>query len=186
MIGVHGRETAAMVEAYDFSGIGVVADIGGSKGAVLIALLNKYPQMRGILFDLPGVAERARAEINAAGLSNRCQIVSGSFFESVPPGADVYLMRHIIHDWDDDKCATILRNIRKVMAPGGRVLVVENVIPPGNDPSFGKLLDLVMLVIPGGEERTAEEYRKLYQTAGFRLTRIVPTREEVSLIEGTS
>ncbi len=182
MVGVHGRETAAMLDAYDFSGVGVLADIGGGNGSVLTAVLKKYPQMKGILFDLPGVTERAKAVVKTAGLADRCQVVSGSFFESVPKGADAYMMRHIIHDWDDEKSIRILKNIHKAMGQDGRLLVVESVI--GSEPSFGKLLDLAMLVIPGGAERTAEEYKKLYELAGFRLTRIVPTKAEVCVIEG--
>ncbi len=184
MVGVHGRETAAMLEVYDFSGIKVLADVGGGNGSVLTAVLKQYPDMGGILFDLPGVAERARANIEAAGLSGRCRVVAGSFFESVPPGADAYLLRHIIHDWDNDKSTTILRNVHRAMTATGKLLVVESVIPPGNEPSFGKLLDLAMLVIPGGEERTEEEYRRLYEAAGFRLSRIEPTRADVAVIEG--
>jgi hypothetical protein len=184
MVGVHGRETAAMIDAYDFSEIEVLADIGGGNGSLLTAVLKKYPTMRGVLYDLPGVTERAKVNIQASGLSERCQVTGGSFFESVPPGADVYLMRHIIHDWDDEKSTRILKNVHRAMGAAGRLLFVEGVIPPGNDPSFGKLLDLTMLVIPGGKERTEQEYRTIYETAGFRLTRIVPTEAEVSVIEG--
>lgn len=184
MVGIHGRETAAMLDAYDLTGIGCLADIGGGNGSVLSAVLQKYSNMRGILFDLPGVAERARANIEASGLAGRCQVVGGSFFEAVAPGADAYLLRHIIHDWDDAKALTILRHIHQAMKADGKLLLVESVIPPGNEPSFGKLLDLTMMVVPGGAERTEVEYRKLYEAAGFRLTKIVPTRAEVSVIEG--
>jgi len=185
MVGVHGRETAAMLDAYDFSGIRVLADIGGGNGSVLTTILKKHPDMWGILFDLPGVAERAKANTQAAGVADRCQVIGGSFFESVPKGADAYLLRHIIHDWDDEKSAKILKNIHQAMGKDGRLLVVESIIPSGNDPSFGKLLDLAMLVIPGGEERTEQEYRSLYKAAGFRLTRILPTKADVSVIEGS-
>jgi hypothetical protein len=184
MVSVHGRETGAVLDAYDFTGIGVLADVGGGNGSVLTAVLQRYPAMKGILFDLPGVAERARANLRAAGLADRCQVVGGSFFESVPDGADAYLMRHIIHDWDDERCTRILRNIHRAMGAGGRLLVVEGVLPPGNEPAFGKLLDLTMLVIPGGQERTREEYEALFWTGGFRLTRVVPTQAEVSVLEG--
>jgi hypothetical protein len=184
MVGVHGRETEAMTDAYDFSGIGVLADIGGGNASLLITVLKRYPAIQGILYDLPGVAERARANLQAAGLADRCRIMGGNFFESVPAGADAYLMRHIIHDWDDEKAMTILRNVHQAIGKDGRLLVVEGVIPPGNDPSFGKLLDLTMLTIPGGKERTAEEYRLLFRTGGFELTRTVPTKAEVSVIEG--
>ena len=184
MVGVHGRETAALIEAYDLSGITVLADIGGGNGSLLTGVLQKYPAMRGLLYDLPPVVERATANLQAARLLERCQVIGGSFFESVPSGADAYLMRHIIHDWDDAKAVSILRNVHRVIGKDGRLLVVEGVIPPGNDPSFGKLLDLTMLVVPGGKERTEDEYQALYRAAGFDLTRIVPTKAEVSVIEG--
>jgi hypothetical protein len=184
MVGVHGRETAAMTDAYDFSSIGVLADVGGGNGSLLTGVLHKFPGLRGLLYDLPGVADRARDNIRAAGLAQRCQLIGGSFFESVPAGADAYLLRHIIHDWDDPQALTILRNIHKVLDSSGRLLVVEAVIPAGNEPFFGKLLDLTMLTIPGGRERTADEYRALFRAAGFTLSRIVPTACEVSVIEG--
>lgn len=184
MVGIHGRESDAIAAAYDFSGIKVVADIGGGNGSQLIGLLTKCPHLKGILFDLPHVVERAKERIAAAGLADRCELVGGSFFESVPAGADAYLMRHIIHDWDDEKSLTILRNCHKVMSAENKLLVVESVIPPGNEPFGGKLLDLVMLLIPGGKERTEEEYRTLYQRAGFKLSRVCPTESEVSVVEG--
>jgi hypothetical protein len=184
MVGVHGRETAAMTDAYDFSDIPVLADIGGGNGSLLTTVLTKHPHLRGILYDLPGVAERAKANLQAAGVAERCEVIGGSFFEAIPAGADAYLMRHILHDWDDERATTILKNVRKAIRPNGRLLVVEGVIPPGNDPSFGKLLDLTMLVIPGGKERTEDEYRALFAAGGFELARIVPTEAEVSVIEG--
>jgi SAM-dependent methyltransferase len=184
MTGVHGRETEAMLDAYDFTRIKTLADIGGGNGSVITAILRRYPTIEGILFDLPSVVERTKANIEAAGLAERCQVMAGNVFESVPPGADAYLMRHIIHDWDDDKSLTILRNCRRAMGKGGKLLVVEGVVPPGNEPSVSKFFDLAMMVLPGGMERTEEEYRLLFETAGFRLTRIVPTRTWVSLIEG--
>jgi hypothetical protein len=184
MVGVHGRETAAMLDAYDFAGIATLADIGGGNGSLLTTVLKRHPAMRGILFDLPGVTERARGNLQAAGLADRCRVIGGNFFESAPAGADAYLMRHIIHDWDDEKATQILQNVHRVMGKEGRLLVVEGVIPPGNEPSFGKLLDLTMLVIPGGKERTEEEYRQLFAAGGFHLTRVVPTKAEVSVVEG--
>jgi hypothetical protein len=184
MVGVHGAETAAMLDAYDFSGFGTVIDVGGGNGSVITAVLQRHTKVRGILSDLPHVVERAAANLQVAGVKDRCQTVGGSFFESVPPGGDAYLMRHIIHDWNDEQSLTILRNCRQVMGAGSKLLVVEGVVPVGNEPSFTKLLDLNMLVIPGGMERTEREYRELYATAGFRLERIVPTRMEVSVIEG--
>jgi hypothetical protein len=184
MTGIHGVETQAVLDAYDFSSIGVLADVGGGNGSNLIAILQKYPAMRGMLFDLPHVIERARTHFEAAGLLDRCQLISGSFFESVPQGADAYLMRHIIHDWDDEKATTILKHCRSAISNDGKLLLVESVIPPGNDPFFGKFLDVTMFLIPGGKERTEAEYRQLFAGAGFHLDRIVPTKSEMSVIEG--
>ena len=118
-----------------------------------------------------------------SGLEGRCRVVAGNFFEAVPAGADAYLMRHIIHDWNDEQCRTILRNCRKVVPPSGKLLLIESAIPPGNEPSFAKFLDLTMLVIPGGMERTESEYRELLAGAGFRLERIVPTASVIHVIE---
>ncbi len=184
MTGVHGRETAAMLDAYDFSGIRTLADIGGGNGSVLTVVLKKYPAMQGILFDLPDVVERARPTIEAAGLWDRCRVVAGNFFEAVPPGADAYQLRHIIHDWDDEKALAILRNCHQAMAGAGKLLVVEGLVPPGNEPSISKFFDLAMMVLPGGMERTEQEYRQLYEAAGFRLARIVPTTTWISVLEG--
>lgn len=184
MTGIHGRETAAILDAYDFSGIETLADVGGGNGSNLIEILAKYPSMKGILFDLPHVVDRARDKVESAGLSDRCQLIGGDFFVSAPAGAEAYLLRHIIHDWDDDKAANILRNCREAMPSSGKLLVVETVIPPGNAPFAGKLLDLTMLLIPGGKERTADEYKTLYEQAGFKLTNVVPSSLEVSVVEG--
>ncbi len=183
MVGIHGREADAILAAYNFSGMRVVADIGGGNGSQISQLLKKQPALKGILFDLPHVIDRAKGKIESAGLSGRCDLVGGSFFESVPEGADVYMMRHIIHDWEDEKCLTILRNCHQAMPSEGKLLVVESVIPPGNEPFGGKLLDLVMLLIPGGKERTEDEYRTLFDKAGFELTHVTPTATEVSVIE---
>jgi hypothetical protein len=183
MTSIHGRETAAMLDAYDVSGFETVADLGGGNGSTLCGILARHPRMRGVLFDLPGVIERARASVASADCADRLEFVAGSFFEAIPEGADAYLLRHIIHDWDDDQSEAILRNVRKVMRPQTRVLVVESVIEPGNEPSFGKLLDLNMLVMPGGVERTEPEYQELFERAGLRLNRVVPTDAGVSVIE---
>lgn len=185
MTSVHGAESPAMLAAYDFSDIGVLADVGGGNGSLISLTLKKHPNLKGILYDLPHVIERSRPNIAAAGLADRCQCLAGSFFEKVPEGADAYLMRHIIHDWDDAESIAILKNCRRAMGtnPQARLLILETVIPPGNTPMFGKLLDLNMLVIPGGLERTEAEYRELFAASGFRLNRIVPTSTEVSVIE---
>lgn len=185
MTGIHGRESNVILEAYDFSGFGVLADIGGGNGSLMSEMLQKHTAMKGILFDLPHVVEHAKDNIESAGVSDRCDVVGGNFFEAVPEGADAYLMRHIIHDWDDAKSLTILRNCHRVMPAESKLLLVESVIPSGNEPFGGKFLDLVMLLIPGGKERTEEEYRALLSKAGFQLSRIVPTETEVSIIEAT-
>ncbi|MFH1300180.1 MAG: methyltransferase [Planctomycetota bacterium] len=183
MTGIHGRETDVILESYDFSEMKTLLDIGGGNGSNITSILNKYPDMQGTLFDLPHVVERAQPHIEQSGLSNRCHLVGGSFFESVPEGADAYFMRHIIHDWDDEKSLTILRNCHTAMPENSKLLVVDSVIPAGNEPFAGKFLDLVMLLIPGGKERTAEEFRSLFEQAGFELIRIIPTESELSIIE---
>ncbi len=180
---IHGiAETEPMLDAYDFSAFQTVADIGGGNGRMLAAILDRHPTVEGILFDLPAVVGRSRATIAELGLSERCQIVGGDFFTSVP-AADAYVLRHIIHDWDDAEAVSILRNCCEAMNSGGRILVVETVIPPLNEPCFGKWLDLMMLIV-GGRERTAEEYERLFAQAGLTLSRIVPTTHEVSIVEG--
>jgi len=132
---------------------------------------------------MPRVVERARANLQAAGVGERSRVVGGSFFEEIPAGADVYLLRHIIHDWDDERSTVILKNCRRAMARGSRLLLIESVIPAGNEPSFGKLLDLNMLVMPGGAERDEQQYRQLLRGADFELARVVPTRADVDVIE---
>lgn len=184
MVGVHGRESKAITDEYDFSGIGILADIGGGNGSLIATVLKTNPALRGILYDLPGVIERAKPNLQAEGVADRCDVIGGNFFESVPSGADAYLMRHIIHDWDDEKALKILKNVHHAMSDEGKLLVVEGVILPGNDPCFGKFLDLTMLTIPGGKERTEQEFRILFEASGFRLTRIVATEAEISVIEG--
>ncbi len=184
MVSVHGRETAAMIDAYDFSTFGTLADVGGGNGSLLREVLARTPGLKAMLCDLPGVLERAKPQIAASGLAERIRMIPTNFFEEVPAGANAYLMRHIIHDWTDEQSVQILRNVRKAIGPDGRLLLIESVIAPGNEPSFGKMLDLNMMVVPGGKERTEAQYRELYTAAGFRLERIVPTAADVSVIEG--
>lgn len=183
MVGIHGRESNAILDAYDLSPFGVVVDIGGGNGSQITEILKKYSKMKGILFDLPHVIQRAKERIVSSGLQDRCQLVPGSFFDAVPEGAGAYILRHIIHDWDEEKCLTILRNCHRAMSSASKLLVIESVIPPDNEPFYGKFLDLVMLLIPGGKERTADEYRDLFRCAGFELTQIVPTSTEISILE---
>jgi hypothetical protein len=183
MIGIHGGEPAAVATAYDFSGIGTLVDVGGGTGNLLTTILEANPALNGVLFDLPHVATEAERSIAAAGLADRCRVESGSFFEAVPAGGNVYMLSHIIHDWDEETCVKILANCRRAMGSDGRLLIVESVLSPGDEPDFGKLLDLVMLVIPGGQERSEDEYRDLLAKAGFRLTRVVPTQSAVGVVE---
>ena len=173
----------AIVEAYDFSGIGKLIDIAGGHGLLLAAILKANPHLQGVLFDLPFVIEGAGELLENEGVATRTEKVSGDFFESVPAGADAYLMKHIIHDWNDEQSVKILQNIRRAMNEDGKVLIAEMVVPDGNEPSPAKGLDLVMLTIEGGKERTAEEYRKLLAAAGLSLSRIIPTRSPFSIIE---
>jgi hypothetical protein len=185
MTSFSGIENAAVCTDYDFAGIGSLVDVAGGQGSLLCSILQANPGMTGILFDQPDVIERATPKIAASGMGDRIQLTSGSFFEAVPAGANAYIMKHIIHDWDDERAIAILQNCHRAMASGGKVLVVEQVIPPGNEPFMGKLLDVNMLVMcPGGKERTAEEFRALFAAAGFELTRIVPTQGIVSVVEG--
>jgi hypothetical protein len=183
MVGFHGAEPAAVAEAYDFSGCGTVVDVGGATGNLLGAILSRHAGPRGVLFDLPHVVADAPALLKARGVESRVSIESGSFFETVPAGGDVYLLSHVIHDWSEGQCLTILGHCRKAMKPDGRLLLVEMVLPPGDAPHPGKILDMVMLVLPGGEERTEEEYRVLLEKAGFRVERVIPTASAVSLVE---
>ncbi|HSF18731.1 MAG TPA: methyltransferase [Vicinamibacteria bacterium] len=184
MVGFHGGETNAVLDAYDYSGIEALADIGGGNGSVLSATLERYPDLRGIWFDLPHVEERAKAALASASLDHRCDFATGNFFELVPEGADAYQMRHIIHDWYDPQAVQILENVRRVIPSHGRLLLIEAVISPGNEPSFGKFADIIMLLIPGGMERTEEQFRTIYEKAGFELTSITPTASAVCVIEG--
>jgi hypothetical protein len=184
MTAFHGHETGAMLDAYDFSDVETLADIGGGNGSLLGAVLQRYPRLRGILYDLGHVAGRAREAIQALGLEKRCSVLEGSFFDSVPEGADAYLMRHVIHDWTDEQAVRILTNCRKVVPRHGRILVVEFAVPSANEASLGKDADMIMLAFPGGSERTEEEYRALFEQSGFRLSQVTPTRSAVCVIEG--
>jgi hypothetical protein len=176
--------SAAVVDGYDFTGINKLVDVGGGHGMLLSSILEKYPQMTGMLVDAPSVVAGTKEAIEARGLSRRCEAVSGDFFVSVPAGGDAYIMKHIIHDWNDERASTILQCCRRQMSAEGRLLVVEMVIPEDNAPSFSKLMDLEMLVLLQAYERTEAEYRELFDRSGFRLTRTVPTKSAYSVIEG--
>ena len=175
----------AVTAAYDFGGIGTLVDVAGGHGEVLMSVLRQYPEMRGVLFDLEHVLAGARPRIAAAGLEPRIRTESGDFFNAVRAGGDAYIMKHIIHDWTDDRAVTILQNIRTALKgkPDGRVILIEAIVAPGNQPDLSKLIDLEMLVLPGGKERTEEQFRALFERAGFRLARVVPTGAPLQVIE---
>jgi hypothetical protein len=183
MIGVHGAEPPAVAAAYDFSASTTIVDVGGATGNLLTTILGSYPGTRGILFDLAHVVREAPALIQSRGLAERVTIETGSFFEGVPSGGDAYLLSHIIHDWSEEQCLAILGNCRRAMNPGGRVLIIETVLPDADTPHPGKIFDILMLVAPGGQERTEQEYSTLLGKAGLRLTRVVSTESAVSVVE---
>jgi hypothetical protein len=177
-------ETEAVLGAFDFSAIRQLVDVGGGRGELLMAVLRANPGLHGVVFDQAHVVAPV---VLPADLHGRLELVGGDFFTSAPAGADAYLLKHILHDWNDDACRTILGHIRAAMAPGGRVLILEQVIPPGNDPFPGKLLDLNMLVMTeGGRERTPGEYAQLLESAGLQLTRIVPTDTAMGVVEAVA
>ena len=183
MVGFPGREPPAVAEAYDFSGIGSLVDVGGASGNMLGHVLSRHPNVRGVLYDLPHVVVDAPPLLATFGIEDRVTIESGSFFDSVPAGHDAYLLSHIVHDWDDGENATILRNVREAMKPDGKLLIVEMVLPETDEPHMGKMLDMMMLLVPGGEERTPSEYAALLEPNGFRVTQVVPTASAVSVVE---
>ena len=183
MIGFHGAEPPAVAEAYDFSEFRTVVDVGGSTGNMLVHILGRYAGPRGVLFDLPVTLAEAPAFLRKHGMEERIAIEPGSFFESVPAWADCYILSHVIHDWSEEQNLTILGHCRKVMTPESKLLIVEFVLPSDNSPHPGKILDMVMLTVAGGEERTQEEYGALLAKAGLRMTRVVPTASAASIVE---
>jgi hypothetical protein len=175
----------AVLEAYDFSGIKRLADVGGGHGALLGAILRRYPQMEGVLYDLTEVVRGVDLSRQFDGCDDRIRLESGSFFEKVPSQCDAYLMKHIIHDWSDEHCRNILSLIRQQLPSGGRVLVCEMVVPEDFGPAPAKMLDIEMLVMTvGGKERTIEEFGSLFSSADLRLGRVVPTKTPICIIEG--
>jgi hypothetical protein len=174
----------AAVEAYDFSKYGMIVDVAGGHGEVLMTILKANPKSKGVLAEIGHVVEGAKPRIAKAGLADRCEAVACDFFKSVPKGGDAYVMKHIIHDWDDKRASTILNNIRSAMGDKrGKVILLETVIPEGPEPHLGKFIDIEMLAYPGGRERTAEEFKALFDGCGFELTQIVPTKSPLSVVE---
>jgi hypothetical protein len=178
--------STGLLEAYDFSPAKKIVDVGGGHGKNLSEILMKNPGMRGVLFDLPHAFEGGKTAIAQAGLADRCEVVSGDFFVSVPTGADAYLLSRVIHDWDDEKTVDILKVVRNTIAPNGKLILLETMLRPDGDSVYPILSDLNMLLMTGGCERTEEEYRALYRAAGFELTRAVATKSPTgtAVIEG--
>lgn len=174
----------AIIDVYDFSGIHTLTDVGGGLGALMAEILTANPSMKGTVADLPAVVQKAGETIRSRGLEDRCETTACDFFKAIPAGSDAYLMSNILHDWPDDRCGAILTNCRRAMKTGSRLLIVEMIVPPGNEPSIAKLLDLEMLVTTGGRERTETEFRDLLESSGFKLSRIIPTNDTVCIIEG--
>ena len=185
MTAITATDAPAVVEAYDFSGIATLVDVGGGHGLLLASILKANSHMRGILFELPHAVDGGTSLLSRERLADRCAVMSGDFFEMVPEGGDAYIIKRVIHDWDNTRARRILENCHQAMRAGGRLLVVERLVLPGDDPDIGKLLDLQMLVLTGGgRERTEAEFRELYYAAGFELTRIIPTKGPAHVIEG--
>jgi hypothetical protein len=177
-------ENGPIASSYDFSSVQRLVDVGGGHGGFLIEALQSAPKLRGVLFDHAHVLAESR--IAKAGLVERCEHMVGDFFQSVPAGADAYVLKRILHDWSDDVCVNILRNCRSAMADGGRVLVVDTVIPPGNAPHGGKVLDVMMMASLPGRERTEAEFGKLFAQAGLRLSRVISTPTALSITEAVA
>lgn len=175
----------AVADAYDFGRFGTVVDVGGGRGALLGAVLARHPTVQGVLFDQPDVVASADDVLAAAGVSERCRVVGGNFFQRVPEGGDAYLLKAVIHDWPDVESVEILRTCRRAMPSDGRLLLVEQLLDQSPDPLRTALSDLTMLAIAGGTERTTDEYRALLSSAGFELVAIVSTGSEVFILEAT-
>lgn len=184
MTSISTVEAVAASDAYDFKGIKTLMDVAGGHGLLLATVLGRHKTMRGVLFDLPHVVAGATATFTRAGVLGRVRMDSGDFFKELPSGADAIIMKHIVHDWDDDSATRILQACHRALGPRGKVLIVDAVVPPGNSSHYGKLLDLEMLVLtPRGRERTKSEFTKLLRGAGFRLARVIPTKCPLSVVE---
>ena len=185
MANLTGINNTAVLSSYPLSRFEKIVDVGGGDGGLLIEILEANPSVKGVLFDLPHVAEKAKKRITDAGLEGRCQVVAGDAFASVPDGADAYILSRVIHDWDDARSIAILRNCNRAIVETGRLLLVEGVVRSGNEPDISKFFDLNMMVLNGGRERTAAEYQALLEAAGFTLVTIIPTQSVmgVSVIE---
>lgn len=186
MAGLSMQVSRAVVQAYDFSGIKKIVDVGGGQGTLVASILEAHDELKAILFDLPAAVENARKQTGLAGRASRCEIVAGNFFEQVPPGADCYLLASVIHDWDDEHSLRILKQCRRAMDQSGKLLLVECVVADSSDQPFAGLLDLQMLVVTGGRERTEKQFEELLAAAQFRLTRVMQTEVPECIIEAVA
>jgi hypothetical protein len=183
MIGLHGADGPALAAAYDFSSFKTVADLGGGTGILLTTILQSNPHLRGVLIELAKTVPEARYTIETRKLTDRCEVVAGDFFNEVPAGYDGYILAHVLHDWTDEQALLILRNCRKAVASHGRLLVIESVLPPGDTPHQGKMMDLLMMTVTGGIERTAEQFVAVLAEADFKLQRIIPISSHQSILD---
>ena len=183
MSGMTAVVNEKITSLYDFSRFNKIVDVGGGHGGLITSILTANPQAFGVLFDATEVVAGARPKLEAAGIADRCAAVAGDFFQSVPTGGDAYIMKWIIHDWDDARAIRILKNCRSQMPQNGRVIIVDCVVPEGNQPDFSKFFDLNMLVMTGGKERTAKEFDQLLAAADLRFLRVIPTELPTSIIE---
>ncbi|TDH58309.1 methyltransferase [Dankookia rubra] len=183
MTGMSRRMTQATVAAYDFSRFRCVIDVGGGHGALLAAVLAAHPSVRGVLFDQPGVVAGAAAVLREAGVADRCEVVGGNFFERVPEGGDAYLLKTVLHDWDDAEARAILQACRRFIGPEGKLLVLERLVAPPNEDLEAKFFDLFMMTVTGGRERAREEFATLLADAGFRLDAVTRTGTPICIIE---
>ena len=178
-------DSPAVAEAYHFEGIHTLMDVAGGHGLLLATILQRHPHLRGTLYEIPSVIKGAHTG-PLQPVMDRCTLVEGDMMASIPPGYDAYMMKHIIHDWPDDLSIKILRGCRDGINPGGKLLVIDHVIQPGNDFDPGKFLDLEMLIFPGGRERTEAQFRELFTASGWRLQRVIPTPAGISILEGVT
>jgi hypothetical protein len=185
MQGMSSLVASEFARVVDFSDCKVVADVGGAGGTLLSAVLDKHSEVSGILYDLPSVAGNAKGAVEARGHAGRCEVIGGDFFESVPEGADAYLLKHILHDWNDEQSVSILKNVAKGMKPTSKVYLVEMVIPDDNTPSAAQLMDLNMLTMLPGRERTRQEYADLFEAAGLKFKALTQTHSPFQIVEGS-
>lgn len=177
------EDAETMLTAFDFSEYTSVVDIGGGHGTLITAILQRYEDLHGAIFDLPQVVEGTQAIIESEGLSDRCQVIGGDFFQQVVSGYGLYIMKDIVHDWDDVQAIRILQKTHEAMSENARLLIMERIVPPNNEMHGSKWVDLTMMLVTGGKERTREEYQALLSQAGFEITRIIPTDAAYSIIE---